>query len=456
MDRSKLLFIITTMVILSFVVAACGPSATPTPEIIEITKIVEGEPVIEVVTAMPEAKVSGVVRVGTWDSAEGLTAWDNAIAAFEAEYPAIEIQLESVPDSYGEKLLTQFAAGEAPDIFQVGDGDVARFVKQGAIENLDPFITGDSPLDLDSFFPGVLAIGQIEGSTYLLTKDYSPLVIYYNKDLFDANGVPYPEEGWTWDDFVSKAAALTKDLDGDGQTDQWGIQLPDHWGDPGWWRGVSPIVFSNGGDLLNQDGTTTDGYMNSAETVGAIEAYIDLFNTGIAPSKADTEALAGVDLFQGDYVAMLWTGRWPISDYIANPTLNFGTIGMPKLKEQANSICWAGFAMFSEGKNKEAAWEFMRFIGAGEGAQAFAKYALTPVQAIAELQGLDKDRFNAPIIADLEYIHPLPEFRSMYFSECVEKFFRESIDRLLLEGGEVQAVMDEAVTNADTCLAAQD
>ena len=460
MERKMLL---SVLVLVTMLLAAC---AAPTPEVIEkevvvekevpVTVEVKKEVVVEkVVTATPvPPKVAGTIRVGSWESGGALDPWDKAIKKFEAEYPAVTVQLEAVPDAYGDKLLTQFAAGDAPDIFMVGDGDVAKFVLKGAIELLDPYVTGDSPLDLDVFFPGVLGIGQLEGKTYLMTKDYSPLVLYYNKTLFDEVGVAYPEEGWTWDDFVATAQALTLDKDGDGQTDQWGIQLPDHWGDPLWWRGMSPLVFQNGGDILDAEGKTTTGYMNSPETVEAVEFYVSLFNEyKVAPTKADIEALAGVDLFQTSIVAMLWTGRWPLKDFIANPELNFATIGLPKGKVHANSICWAGFAMYSEGKNKDTAWEFLKHIAAGDGAQEFARHAFTPVKSIAELQGLTEDRFNAPIIKDLEYLHSLPCFRTIHFGECVEKNFKEALEKLLIEGGDAQAALDDAAAKADACLA---
>jgi len=462
----RLMAITVAMVLLLSLASAC---ATPTPQIVketvevkvEVTKIVEvkGTPevVTEVVTATPvPPKIKGTIRVGSWESGPALDPWNEAIKKFEAEYPDVTVQLEAVPDAYGDKLLTQFAAGDAPDIFMVGDGDVAKFVQKGAIELLDPYITGDSPLDLSVFFPGVLAIGQLEGKTYLLTKDYSPLVLYYNKTLFDEAGVAYPKEDWTWDDFLATAQALTLDKDGDGQTDQWGIQLPDHWGDPLWWRGMSPLVFQNGGDILSPDGETTTGYMNSHETVEAVQFYVDLFNKyKVAPTKSDLEALAGVDLFQTGKVAMLWTGRWPLKDFLANPELNFGTMGLPMGKQHANSICWAGFAMYSQGKNKDTAWEFLKYIAAGDGAQEFAKYAFTPVKSIAELQGLTEDRYNAPIVKDLEYLHPLPCFRTIYFGECVEKNFKEALEKLLIEGGDVQAALDDAAAAADACLAAK-
>ena len=71
--------------------------------------------------------------------------------------------------------------------------------------------------------------------------------------------------------------------------------------------------------------------------------YVDLFLTDkVSPTKADVESLAGTDLFQNGNVAMQWTGRWPLKDYLANTDLSFGTISLPMGKQRANSICWAG------------------------------------------------------------------------------------------------------------------
>ena len=195
-------------------------------------------------TPRATAQGSGVVRIGSWDSGDALEPFNNAIKSFEEKYPDIDVQLESVPQEYGTKLLAQIAAGTAPDVIQVGDGDVARYVREGIVEPLDPYINGDNPLDMSIFYPGVASFGQVGGVTYFLTKDYSPLVLYYNKDMFDEAGLEYPNENWTWDDLLNAAQKLTT-------KDRWGIQLPGHWGDWLWHRGIQPILVQNGATMIS-------------------------------------------------------------------------------------------------------------------------------------------------------------------------------------------------------------
>lgn len=450
---NKPMRLLAIFVVVGLLLASCGPAPTAAPEIVKQTVVKEVE---KVVTAVPpEPKIKGTIRVGSWESGGALEPWNNAIKGFEAKYPGVKVNLEAVPDAYGDKLLTQFAAGTAPDVFMVGDGDVAKFVGKGAVQDLDPYITGDNPLDLNVFYPGPFSIGQLQGKTYLMTKDYSPLVIFYNKTLFDEAKVPYPAENWTWDDFLATAQALTK-TDASGNITQWGIQLPDSWGDAVWFRGMSPLIYQNGGKIIGDDGKKASGFMNSPETVEAVQFYVDLFNKHkVAPNKTDLTALQGVDLFQTGKVAMLWNGRWPIKDFQKNTALNFSTAGLPMKKQHGNSICWAGFAMYAKGQNKDTAWAFLKYIAAEEGAQQFAKYALTAVKPVAELQGLDQDPYNAAIIKDLAYVVPLPELTNPAFGECAETPFKAALEKLLLQGGEVQAALDEAAAKADACLAKQ-
>jgi multiple sugar transport system substrate-binding protein len=417
------------------------------------------------VTAQAQGKeLSGVVRVGSWDSAEALEPFNKAIESFKALHPNVEVKLESVPQEYGTKLLAQFAAGNAPDIFQVGDGDMAKFQALGAVEALDPFIKGSDGLDMNTFFPAVAAFGVVNKQTYYLTKDYSPLVLYYNADQFKEAGVNPPTADWKWQDMLDAALTLTVDSNGNNAKSdkfdatkiaRWGIQLPDSWGDALWLRGILPIIYQNGGKMISDDGKTTEGFMNSKETVEAVQWYVDLFKKHhVAPTKEDVDARPGVDLFQSGLVSMLWTGRWPLKDFAKNPKLNFGTSGLPSgAKGKANVLCWAGFALYSKSQNKDAAWAFLKHIAAGEGAKAFADYAFTAVKPIAESQGLSTEKHNAPIVQDLENVKQLPEASHPRWVDCGEKAFKEQLEQVLLKDLAVQEAMDAAVKAADTCLA---
>src|SRR5262245_49511907 len=141
--------------------------------------------------------LSGTVRISAWESADALEPYNKAIESFKKANPGLDVQLESVPQDYGTKLLAEFAAGNAPDVFEVGDGDVAKYVALGGVEPLDKYFTGSNPLDMKVFYPAVAAFGQIKGQTFFLTKDYSPLVLWYNVDQFKEAKIDLPTDKWT-------------------------------------------------------------------------------------------------------------------------------------------------------------------------------------------------------------------------------------------------------------------
>jgi len=475
--KRNMWLLITLLVIASFslFLVACGGDATEEPDAGIGDDVTEPEPDAEVVEEPDEEVVdeevvdeeeapAGTIRVGTWESVDQLSPWNDVIANFEAENPGIDIQLEAVPQDYGTKLLAQFAAGTAPDIYQVGDGDVATFVSQGVVEPLDPYISGPDGIDTSIYYPAIAEFGELEGETMLLTKDYSPLVLYYNIDHFDEAGLDYPTPDWTWDDMLNAAQVLTIDGDGNnatspdfdaGNIERWGIQIPNTWGDVVWLRGLLPLIYQAGGHVIAEDGSATEGYMNSPETVSAVQYYVDLFNEHhVAPTAVDVDSFSGVDMFGTGLVSMAWSGRWPIADWTAIPDLNFGTMGLPSGPAgEGNALCWAGFAMYSEGENKEAAWEFMKYIGAGDGALAFSENALPAVASYSEDLGLAEDEYSGPILEDLANVQQIPEFYHPRWLACGEANFKEQLERVFLEGISVQEAMDTAAANADACLA---
>ncbi|MEM4847742.1 MAG: sugar ABC transporter substrate-binding protein [Thermosphaera sp.] len=388
------------------------------------------------------------IRVGTWESGGTVPLWHQLIDEFHELYPNIRVEFEPTPDGYGTKLLVQMATGDAPDVFQVGDGDVRMFVERGGTTNLAPYLHGETGLpglDPGLFYDTLYETGVVDGEPHFLTKDYSPLVVYYNRDLFDAAGVPYPEDGWTWDDFREKALQLTLDTNNDGRIDQWGVQLPGRW-----IRAIEPFIFANGGDLMSEDGTQIEGYLNSPETVEAVQFYVDLYlQDQVSPSLAEMEtAFQGVDLFQNGMVAMNWTGRWPLAGYRDNPNLNFGVVGLPQKETRANAICWAGFGLYSQSQNKDAAWLFLRHIGGEPGARVFGGHALPAVPAVVEELGLEADEHVSVVLNELQYLHPLPDMRTRWFNDSVANYFGEALERLLTQGGDVQAELDNAAARA--------
>lgn len=406
-----------------------------------------------VVTATPTARPEGtktVLRVGTGDSGEGLTPHFRIIEQFEAANPDIQVQLEPVGSGdYYARILTQIAAGDPPDLLQIGDDAVPMFVDKGAFVELDPYIAGaDYPLDTSIYLPGVLAPGQWNGRQYLLAKDFSPLAVYYNKKLFDAAGLPYPKDGWTWEEFLDTAQKLTV-VEGD-RTVQWGVQLP-----AAWTTGFEYWVAAAGGSLISADGTTFTGYMDSPEVQAAVQFYADLYNKHkVAPPPADMNSFGGGNSeFENGTAAMRIFGRWPQSGLKSNPNIDLGVAGMPVGQKRANVLFWGGFGISALSENKDAAWRFLRYYTGQEGAEVWKDWALPTVTAVAESSGLSTDPIEGGWINELNYLAPRAYVFTPFWGQTADPALRRVLETVILDpNADVAATLQAAAQEAQSAL----
>ena len=401
-------------------------------------------------TAAPEGSGTTVLRVGTGDSGEGLTPHQQIIQNFEDQNKDLLVQLEAVAGrDYYARLLTQLAAKAAPDVMQIGDDAVPSFVEKGAFVSLDDCLK-QGGVDLSIYLPGLLQPGQVNGKQYLLPKDYSTLAVYYNKKLFDAAGVPYPKEDWTWNDLLDVAQRLTKDTNNDGQPDQWGIQLP-----ATWTTGFEYWVAAAGGRLISQDGKSFVGHMDSPETIRAVQFYADLYNKyKVAPPPADLAQFGGGNSeFDNGQAAMRLFGRWPQSGIKKNPNIDLGVVAPPQDKVRANVLFWGGFGVATTAKATEAACKFLSYYTGEQGAEVWKDWALPAVKSVAESSGLTKDPIEGVWIGELNHLVPRAYTFTPYWNETADPALRKALETVLLDpNADVTAVMRQAAQDAQRAL----
>ena len=394
------------------------------------------------------------LRVGTGDSGDGLRPHHEIIARFEQANPDIRVEVESVAgNDYYAQLMAQVAAGNAPDIMQIGDDAVPMFVQKGALTELGPFVKGQYPLDPSIYLPGVFLPGEWRGGQYLLPKDYSPLAVYYNKRLFDQYRVAYPKDGWTWDEFLKTAQALTRDTNGDGKPEVWGVQLP-----AAWTSGFEYWAASAGGGLVSEDGKKFQGYLDSAATVEALQFYADLYNKyKVAPPPADINAFAGGNTeFEGAQAAMRILGRWPQADLKARGNIDLGVVGLPVGKRRANVLFWSGFGIYSGSLYKEGAWRFLRFYAGEQGATVWKDWALPTVKSVAESSGLTKDPIEGVWLKELGYLVPRAYVFTPYWGETADPALRKAMEQVILDpGANAATLLKEAARQAQAALDAK-
>ncbi|MCC6791154.1 MAG: sugar ABC transporter substrate-binding protein [Thermomicrobiales bacterium] len=228
---------------------------------------------------------------------------DQMIALFEAANPGIKVEVETAAYAdYFTELQTRIAGGEAPDTFELNYENFVTYASKGTLLDLTTSIGTDTAA---RYYPKAFEAFQLDGKQYGLPTSFSNVVLFYNKDLFDAAGVAYPTADWTWTEELDAATKLTNADD-----DIWGM--------------YSPISFhefyktaaQNGCSFFGEDGSVT---INEPACVEALEFMVSAQEQGVQPSDADLAGVPNEDLFKQGKIAMLTSGIWMFSGFADLP-----------------------------------------------------------------------------------------------------------------------------------------
>jgi multiple sugar transport system substrate-binding protein len=203
------------------------------------------------------------------------------------------------------------------------DQDHMSLAAEGVFMPIDECVAdaeAETAGDLADYYPGILQIVQFDGSTYGLPWIAAPVVMFYNKDLFDAAGLEYPTADWTWDDFITNAEALTLDTDADGSTDQWGFIAHD-------WPPPHMFIWQAGGDMISEDFATSP--IDSPEAIEGMEFALQLsFNPALSPDRETINEQGFGELFKVGKIAMFMGGAADDLDRVEG--LNVGVVSVPR------------------------------------------------------------------------------------------------------------------------------
>jgi ABC-type glycerol-3-phosphate transport system substrate-binding protein len=340
------------------VVAQSGtatPTATPTT--IPVTVTTPTTPVTTPTT------IRWLMR---WDETRVTQIAQPLIAAFEAQNPTIRVELQNIPNSsdYYRTLDLAFSQGDPPDLFYPSTVVAYASALQGMLLPLDDLAADQ--LDLAAYDPDTLALYRTaEQGYHCLPLDRATLAVVYNKALFDASGVAYPQAPWTWDDLLTTAQQLTNDTDGDGQPEQYGIDRFDAYWPLLVWTATGQNIFDN-------PFAPTAFLLEEKAAIDALQWQADLSLVhGVMPSVADDESSGEPpDRFLSGQVAMQIVGHWRIPALLAQPDLAFDFVALPSGKFSANRSDGSCVAIARNTAHPEAAWAFAQFLAGPGGAGA--------------------------------------------------------------------------------------
>lgn len=272
-------------------------------------------------------------------------------------------------------LMTWTAAGTAPDCAMLSANYQNALAAQGLLVDLTAYTADKRPdYDMSRFFPKLLDAYKYKGAQYALPSDMDLGLTWYNKDMFDAAGVSYPTDGWTWADFRAAAEKLTV---GEGPEKVFGTEMPP----------VQHFLWQAGADYVSADGTTCT--INTPEAKKAYEFLYGLIEDGLAPRPGSE----GVGLNAGRAAMDMGDGAWYAYYMLNDVEFNWDVAPMPQDVEKATTAYGSSFAVLNSSQNVDAAFEFITWFLSDEQQFLRAKQFswFPPASTVLEYPGFEDD-----------------------------------------------------------------
>ncbi len=368
--------LLLVLVILTSMVSCAAPTAVPATAVPAQPTKAAAAPTAAV--AAPTAAPAPVtLKMAAWDVAT-TPYWKAVVDAYTAQHPNVKVEIMDLASAdYQDKINIMLSGGDTTDIITVKDiPGYSAMLTRKQILPLDSYVKA-SGLDL-SVYSGAEKELTYEGAIYALPFRSDIWILYYNKNLFDKAGVAYPTNDMTWAQYDALARKMTS---GTGADKVYGSHYHT-------WR--STVQLATVQDGKNTVIATDYSYMKPIyEMVLAMQKDGIVMDYGAL--KAGNLHYSGV--FQNQQAAMLPMGSWFIATMIAaeaKGTVNFkwGIAKYPHpegVKAGTTAGTLTSLAINANSKNKDAAWDFIKFYCGPEGAKVLAATGNLPAMRNADV-----------------------------------------------------------------------
>jgi len=295
------------------------------------------------------------LRFAAQDNAANAQAIQKFIEGFEAENKDIKVTYEPLTGDYSTKLLGQASSGALPDVFMNLDVLAGFFASKKVTVDVTPYFSKFN-IEKTDFVPSMLKLGEFNGEQHMLPVEYSHVVTYYNKKLFDQAGISYPKNGWTWSEFTATAQKLVKKEN--GKITQYGCDAQMRWD-----ATLIPLITGLGGSFVSTGGKTVD--INNSNTILTLKQLKSLADSGAIVNNF----ILGMPDFLSQRVAMYFSVRPQAAT--VNATLgagNWDVVTFPVLpsKHVVGSGC-SGYSMSSSSAYPEEAAKLLFYTSSDAG-----------------------------------------------------------------------------------------
>ena len=335
-----------------FTLAGCGSSESGAAESTSQTSKEASSSDAE--TSEASSSLSGDLDIWEWGADDEAKAREAATKIFIDEHPELNVTYTIIPTSdqvWDQKAAAALSSGSAGDVMQMSP-DYYGMNTQYYMD-LNPYVEKEGVNLDDVLVPGVIdgyydSDGKLEG----FPLHANIFVMAYNKDMFDAAGVAYPEEGWTIQDLDDWGS---KFVSGEGANKTYGMVKH--------WVMNNIMLYAAGGTPYSEDLSTSN--MDSSNIVDSLTLYKDLMDKGIIPDDTAQDTIPAETLFVSGKAAMYPCGGFEaitVTNDADENGINIGFAPMPSDPDgnEINIQYATGWAITKTSKNPDAAWQFLK------------------------------------------------------------------------------------------------
>ncbi len=417
--------------ILALTVSACAPQAASTPAPAAPTEAAPTEAAAPAPTeAAAPAEPAATEGVELTIYTSGGTKWLTFVAEeFMKQNPGIKVNVMTVAwDEFDTKMIAMNTAGTPPDLWTTwGPSGFKDYYARGLIADLTPYIQRDN-YDLSDFFPQVVEYFTVDGKMYGMPHTLGASYVFYNKDMFDAAGVPYPptdwnDRTWTWDRMLEACSKIAYRDEKDPANSTWCIS-----------RGLYPInsyAWLWGKDIfpksLYETGYGEEANLSDPEILEIFQKYQDVtYKYHYDQTGPEWEATGGDPFVMGKTSMQMW-GVWGFGNTFTIKDYKWGIAAVPYGDPNADRkvAVWANpWMMSSQSRHPDEAWKLLAFLSSpamhedylNRGGNPPARKSLMPA-FYAKIPHMTKEEIDEVLNGALEHGQLAPSQRTVGWGE---------------------------------------
>lgn len=325
------------------------------------------------------------IRFASWDEAEDVDAQQAAVDKFNDAHDDIEVTLEAYGGEFDTKISAGMGSNDMPDVMCMWNYPA---YSQG-LEPLDSYIEKEGEDYKKNFYDTLWNYNSYDGSTYGIPIGFTTHALFYNKDIFAEAGIAEPTNDWTWEDVQAASKTITEKCEG---KKGFSFQMkPDPYD-------YEMYLWSNGTAYVDAEGTL-EGNLNSDKAKEVFQMFQDMEKDGYAVATEKSRT----DEFRAGNTGMYVYGSWSINT-LKEDGVNFGVVNIPSFGNQTSIsiLSSSGISMSKDSKNKEAAWEFIKFWTSEEMNKERIGMELPVLYSVVESEGIMEQPEYAPFYTMLE------------------------------------------------------